>query len=264
MRHQKKRHQIGRGHSHRKATLAALSNALIRHKRITTTLPKAKALRVYVEPLINRAKDDTTHNRRQVFRHLQDKESIKELFGEISMKVTDRPGGYTRVIKLGQRAGDAAPMAMIELVDYNDVQPEGGSASRRSRRTRRGGGRGRRGGSRSQVTGQEAAAPKTSSPTETTGTTEDVVQTTAQTTGGAGVAEDTVETPIAEEQATPVAERTDGPGLDPDVRAEAEEVTEAAKAEAAEMSDAEADRPGDAGEQADEAGENAEDEEEKK
>ena len=262
MRHQKKRHQIGRGHSHRKATLAALSNALIRYKRITTTLPKAKALRVYVEPLINRAKDDTTHNRRQVFRHLQDKESIKELFGEISMKVMERSGGYTRVIKLGQRAGDAAPMAMIELVDYNDVQPGGGGGSRRSRRTRRGGGRGRRGGSRSQVTGQEAAAPAVSAPVEEGSTTEDTVQTTAQTTGGAGVAEDTVETPVAEEQTTPIAERTDEPGLDPDVRAEAEEAIENAKAEAAQTSDAETDQTDEAETTADKADE-ADDEKEK-
>ena len=235
MRHQRKRHQIGRGHAHRKATLTALSNALIRHKRITTTLPKAKALRVYVEPLINRAKSDTTHNRRQVFRHLQDKESIKELFGEISGKIADRPGGYTRVIKLGQRAGDAAPMAMIELVDYNDVQPGGEEGGRRSRRTRRGGGRGRRrgsGGSRSQVTGQRATAPAASAPTTEATASEDVVQTT----GGAGVAEETIEAPVAEEQAAPVAERTEGPGLDPDVRAEAEEATEAAKQEATEAS----------------------------
>ena len=239
MRHQRKRHRIGRGHAHRKATLSALSNALIRHKRITTTLPKAKALRVYVEPLINRAKSDTTHNRRQVFRHLQDKESIKELFGEISDKISGRPGGYTRVVKLGQRAGDAAPMAMIELVDYNDVQPGGEEGGSRSRRTRRGGGRGRRrrgGGSQSQVTGQEATAPAAPPPIVETGATEDVVQTTAQTTGGAGVAEETVEAPVAEEQTTPVVERTEGPGLDPDVRARAEEVTEAAKREAAETS----------------------------
>ena len=237
MRHQRKRHRIGRGHAHRKATLSALSNALIRHKRITTTLPKAKALRVYVEPLINRAKSDTTHNRRQVFRHLQDKESIKELFGEISDRISDRPGGYTRVIKLGQRGGDAAPMAMIELVDYNDVRPGGEEGGRRSRRTRRGGGRGRRrrgggGGTQSQATGQQPTAPATPSPVEEATANEDVVQTTAQTTGGAGVAKDAVEAPVSEDQATPVVERTEGPGLDPDVRADAEAATEAAKREA--------------------------------
>lgn len=234
MRHQKKRHRIGRGHAHRKATLAALSNALIRHKHITTTLPRAKALRVYVEPLINRAKEDTTHNRRQVFRHLQDKESIKELFGEISDKISQRPGGYTRVVKLGQRAGDGAQMAMIELVDYNDVRPGGERGGGRQRRTRRGGGRGRRrGGSRSRATGQEATAPAVSAPIEDVAASEEVVQTTTQATGGAGVAEEAVEAPVPEEQATPVTERTDDPGLDPDVRAQAEEATEAARESAA-------------------------------
>lgn len=136
MRHQRKRHRLGRDAAHRKATLAALSSALIRHKRITTTQSKAKALRVFVEPLINRARNDTTHNRRQVFRHLQDKHAVSELFGEIAEKIADRPGGYTRVVKLGQRHGDSAPMAMIELVDYNDVQPEG--AGGRRKKTRRG------------------------------------------------------------------------------------------------------------------------------
>lgn len=146
MRHQVKRHRIGRSHSHRKATLAVLSTALLTHKRITTTLAKAKALRVYVEPLISRAKDDTTHNRRMVFRHLQSKEAVKALFDEIGEKIGDRPGGYTRIVKLGQRAGDAAPMAVIELVDYNDVRPEGASTGRR--RTRRSAGRSRRGGAK--------------------------------------------------------------------------------------------------------------------
>ena len=113
MRHQRKRHRIGRTHAHRKATLAALSTALIKHKRITTTLAKAKALRSFVEPLINRAKEDSTHNRRQVFRHLQDKHAVTELFGDVAAQVGDRPGGYTRVVKLGFRAGDAAEMAMI-------------------------------------------------------------------------------------------------------------------------------------------------------
>ena len=138
MRHQKKGFKLGRTHSHRKATLSALSNALIMHKRITTTLPKARALRMHVEPIINRAKEDSMHNRRQVFRYLQDKRAVTELFGDVAEKIGDRPGGYTRIIKLGQRAGDAAEMAIIELVDYND---DGGvSATKQSskRRTRRG------------------------------------------------------------------------------------------------------------------------------
>ena len=155
MRHQKKGFKLGRTQSHRKATLAALSNALIEHKRITTTLTKAKALRMYVEPLINRAKEDTTHNRRQVFRHLQKKASIKTLFDEVSEKIVDRPGGYTRIVKLGQRAGDSAEMAVIELVDYNDVKPEGTTTSRR--RTRRGQ---RRGGSATKPAAAAVAAVK--------------------------------------------------------------------------------------------------------
>lgn len=136
MRHAKKGYKLSRTASHRRATLAALSGALIRHKRITTTLTKAKALRVYIEPLITRARVDTTHNRREVFRHLMDKVAVTELFDEISEKVGDRPGGYTRVLRLGQRQGDAAEMAVIELVDYNDSVPETGRTRRR--RTRRG------------------------------------------------------------------------------------------------------------------------------
>ena len=136
MRHAKKGYKLSRTASHRKATLAALSGALIRHKRITTTLTKAKALRIYVEPLITRARVDTTHNRREVFRHLMDKIAVTELFDEISEKVGDRPGGYTRILRLGQRQGDAAEMAVIELVDYNDSVAETGRTRRR--RTRRG------------------------------------------------------------------------------------------------------------------------------
>lgn len=141
MRHQKKGNKLGRTKGHRKRTLQHLSQALIEHKRIKTTTAKAKALRPFVEPLITRAKDDTDHNRRQVFRHLQSKEAVKELFGEVAAQVGDRPGGYTRIVKLGQRSGDGAELAMIELVDYNDIKPDTGSG--RSR-TRRGSGKGRR------------------------------------------------------------------------------------------------------------------------
>ncbi|MCY4204939.1 MAG: 50S ribosomal protein L17 [Bacteroidetes bacterium] len=148
MRHAKKGYKLSRTASHRKATLSALSVALIQHKRITTTLTKAKALRTYVEPLITRSRVDTMVNRRQVFRRLMDKNAVTELFNEVSEKVGDRPGGYTRVLRLGQREGDAAEMAIIELVDYNDSTPEDARSSRR--RTRRG--RRRRGSdSRQQV-----------------------------------------------------------------------------------------------------------------
>ena len=138
MRHQKKGFKLGRTHSHRKATLSALSSALIKHKRITTTLTKARALRMHVEPIITRAKADTMHNRRQVFRYLQNKHAVTELFVNIAEKVKDRPGGYTRIIKLGQRAGDAAEMAIIELVDYNEDALAVTTKESSRRRTRRG------------------------------------------------------------------------------------------------------------------------------
>ena len=139
MRHNKKFNHLGRTADHRRAMLANMAISLIEHKRITTTLAKAKALKKYVEPLITRAKDDTTNSRRVVFRYLQDKESVKELFGPIAVKVADRPGGYTRIIKLGHRQGDGADIAFIELVDFDENMAKTpkaeGKKTRRSRRT---------------------------------------------------------------------------------------------------------------------------------
>lgn len=120
MRHGKKHNHLGRTTSHRVAMLSNLAISLITHKRIFTTVAKAKALRVYVEPLITKSKDDTTHSRRVVFSYLQSKDAVSELFRDVSVKIADRPGGYTRIIKVGNRPGDAAEMAMIELVDYNE------------------------------------------------------------------------------------------------------------------------------------------------
>ena len=120
MRHNKKFNHLSRTASHRQAMLANMAISLIMHKRITTTLAKAKALKKYVEPLITRSKDDTTNSRRVVFRYLQNKYAVTELFQEISVKVGDRPGGYTRIIKTGFRASDAAQMCFIELVDYDE------------------------------------------------------------------------------------------------------------------------------------------------
>ena len=138
MRHNKKFNHLGRTADHRKAMLANMAISLIRHKRITTTLAKAKALKKYVEPLITRAKDDSTNSRRVVFRYLQDKESIKELFGTIAVKVADRPGGYTRIIKLGHRLGDGADMAFIELVDFDENMAKTPKAeAKKTRRSRR-------------------------------------------------------------------------------------------------------------------------------
>ena len=142
MRHGDKVNNLGRKTAHRHALMSNLASALIEHKRIITTLAKAKALRGYIEPLITKSKGDTTHNRRTVFSYLNNKESIKELFGVVSAKVGDRPGGYTRIIKMGFRAGDAAEMAMIELVDFNEIYTQNKTAAKASapkKRTRRAG-----------------------------------------------------------------------------------------------------------------------------
>ncbi|NLR81808.1 50S ribosomal protein L17 [Chitinophaga eiseniae] len=136
MRHGVKLNKLSRTASHRKALMSNLACELISHKRITTTLAKAKALRVYVEPLLTRGKTDSTHNRRIVFSYLQDKEAIKELFSTISEKIATRPGGYTRIIKLGKRVGDNAEVALIELVDFNEIygKTEEKAAAKKTRR----------------------------------------------------------------------------------------------------------------------------------
>lgn len=135
MRHLVKGKKLSRTTSHRKATLSSLATALIQEHRIVTTVPKAKELRRYVEPLITKAKEDTTHNRRQVFSKLNNKKAVSQLFEEVAKKAMDRPGGYTRVVKAGFRQGDGAEMAVIELVDYNDIKPDRG----KKKKTRRAG-----------------------------------------------------------------------------------------------------------------------------
>ena len=137
MRHNKKFNHLGRTASHRKAMLANMAISLIMHKRITTTVAKAKELKKYVEPLITRSKDDTTNSRRVVFSYLQNKYAVTELFKVISPKVGDRPGGYTRIIKLGTRQGDAAPIAFIELVDFDENMTKAPKAAKRTRRSRK-------------------------------------------------------------------------------------------------------------------------------
>jgi large subunit ribosomal protein L17 len=136
MRHGNTVNKLSRTHSHRKALLANLAKSLIEHKRIRTTLAKAKALRRYVEPLITKSKADTTHSRRIIFAYLGQKEAVKELFAEIAPKVAERPGGYTRILKLGARLGDNAEMALIELVDFNDYLPSTLGADKKPRRRR--------------------------------------------------------------------------------------------------------------------------------
>ena len=156
MRHGKKGNHLGRKTAHRRAMLANMACSLIEHKRINTTVAKAKALKVFVEPLVTKSKEDTTHNRRIVFSKLRSKEAVSELFREVAPKVGDRPGGYTRVIKLGSRLGDAAEMAMIELVDYNETY--GVDKPKKKKSTRRAG---KKKASDSETTAQpKEAAPK--------------------------------------------------------------------------------------------------------
>lgn len=192
MRHRKKFNHLSRKSAHRKALLRNLANALIEHKRINTTLAKAKALRVYVEPLITKAKTNSTHSRRVVFSYLQNKEAITELFSTVAEKVGDRPGGYLRIIKTGFRPGDSAEMAMVELVDFNEVyatesSDDSSSGGRRRRRRRRRGGGG--GSSEAAATAaateqaveeaEEVAEDTAEEVTETVETTEAVEETTA-------------------------------------------------------------------------------------
>jgi large subunit ribosomal protein L17 len=138
MRHGKKINHLGRKTAHRKAMLANMACSLIEHKRINTTIAKAKALKQFVEPMITKSKEDTPHNRRIVMARLRQKDAVTELFRDVAPKIGDRPGGYTRIIRLGNRLGDNADMAMIELVDYNEIYNAGKKAKKTTRRSRRG------------------------------------------------------------------------------------------------------------------------------
>jgi large subunit ribosomal protein L17 len=195
MRHGKKVNHLGRTDSHRKAMLGNMASSLILHKRITTTLAKAKALRVYVEPIITKSKSDTTHSRRTVFSYLQDKDAVTILFREVAEKVANRPGGYTRIIKMENRLGDNAEMALIELVDYNTVYGQDtGKAEKKSTR--------RRGGK------AKAGAPVAAAPAAKAAPAEAVV--VEEPVAEAPVAEAVVEeTPVVEE--VPAAEATETP-----------------------------------------------------
>lgn len=161
MRHGDKVNNLGRTKAHREALLSNLACQLIQYKRIVTTTAKAKALRVFVEPLVTKAKDNTTHQRRIVFGYLQDKEAVKELFGAVAEKVAGRPGGYTRIIKLGNRPGDNADIAMIELVDFNDTYKKGEEKAT-AKKTRRSGSR-KKAAEKTETT---APAVETASPAE--------------------------------------------------------------------------------------------------
>lgn len=174
MRHQKRINSLSRTNTHRKAMLSNMATSLIVHKRISTTLAKARALRKYVEPLITRSKTDTMHSRRMVMRYLQNKEAVNELFREVSVKVADREGGYTRILKTGFRPGDNAEMCIIELVDYNEAMLEAKdekktAGKKRTRRSRRGGGSGKAADAQTQVSAnkpQSSDKPAPESPNE--------------------------------------------------------------------------------------------------
>ena len=189
MRHGKKVNHLGRTDSHRKAMMANMASSLILHKRITTTLAKAKALRGYVEPLLTKSKNDTTHSRRIVFSYLQDKDSVNVLFREVAEKIANRPGGYTRIIKLENRLGDNAEMALIELVDYNTVYTKDGAAAKKSTR-RRGSGKG----------GAAKAAPKAEAAVEEAVVVEEPKAEAAPAVEEAPAAEETPEAPAANEE----------------------------------------------------------------
>src|ERR1700744_5619173 len=190
MRHGKKVNHLGRTNSHRKAMMGNMATSLILHKRITTTLAKAKALRGYVEPILTKSKDDTTHSRRTVFSYLQDKDAVTILFREIAEKIANRPGGYTRIVKLESRLGDNAEMAMIELVDYNSVYgADSAQTAKKSTRRRGGSGKGK------------AAAPVAEAPAATAEVTpgDENVAIEDAVVVEEPVAEAQVEAPAAEE-----------------------------------------------------------------
>jgi large subunit ribosomal protein L17 len=198
MRHKKSINQLGRNSAHRKAMLSNIACSLIMHKRIETTTAKAKALKRYIEPLITRSKEDSTHSRRVVFGYLQDKEAVSELFREVGAKVAERPGGYTRIIRLGHRLGDNADMCLIELVDYNENLLAEKAASRKSASRRRRGGRSR--AESQKAAGKPVAAAEAA--------VEEEVVTEEASARGEAAAEQVAEESVAEGavEETPVAE----------------------------------------------------------
>lgn len=217
MRHGDKINNLGRTASHRRAMLANMAIALIEHKRITTTLAKAKALRRYVEPLVTKSRSNTTHSRRVVFSYLQNKEAINELFGPIAEKIGDRPGGYMRVIKLGFRRGDGAETAMIEFVDFNETYNPNAGKVRQAKKTRRGG---RRSSAPAAVAAETPAAPVVEEVAEVAD--EPVVEAVV------AQAEEAVAAPVVEETVAAVEETTEA------AAEETSEATDAVAEEAAE------------------------------
>ena len=196
MRHGKKVNHLGRTNSHRKAMLANMATSLILHKRITTTLAKAKALRVYAEPLLTKSKDDTTHSRRTVFSYLQDKDAVSILYRDIAPKIADRPGGYTRIVKLENRLGDNAEMAIIELVDYNTTYTKGEVAVAKKSTRRRGG----KGGAAAPAAKEEVVFEAPVAEEVTAAPVTEVVETPVAEAPAAPAAEEAPEAPAANEE----------------------------------------------------------------
>lgn len=190
MRHGVKGRKLSRTAAHRKTTMQSLAMALIREHRIVTTLAKAKELRGFIEPLITRAKEDSHHNRRQVFSSLQNKDAVTTLFTEVGPKSKDRPGGYTRVIKAGHRKGDGAELAVIELVDYNDVKPEGSASAEKGKKKTR-----RAGKSNAPTTSKEEKkeSKKAEAPVEKTNEEEAVADAKDEETAATSAKEDSAE-----------------------------------------------------------------------
>jgi large subunit ribosomal protein L17 len=201
MRHGKKHNHLGRTTSHRRAMLANMATSLILHKRITTTLAKAKALRVYAEPILTKGKDDTTHSRRTVFSYLQDKDAVSILFRDIAPKIASRPGGYTRIIKLENRLGDNAEMAIIELVDYNTTYSSDSEAQAAKKSTRRRGGKGKGGATAAAPVAAAATAEVT--PVDDAVVAEEVaeVEAPAAELGETAADEIEIETPASQHEA---------------------------------------------------------------
>lgn len=213
MRHGKKFNHLSRKSAHRKAMLANMATSLIMHKRIRTTLAKAKALRGYIEPLITKSKEDSTHNRRTVFRYLQSKEAVTELFREISLKIANRPGGYTRILKTGNRLGDNAEMCYIELVDYNENLLAEQETKAKSGRRRRG----------AKKTTTEVAATQIEATVEPTEEVTEEKPTKEVTDETPAVEADVVTEEVKEEvkTVTPTEETSEGPKVeDKDVKTE--------------------------------------------
>lgn len=216
MRHNKSINHLGRKYAHREAMLSNMACSLILHKRIFTTLPKAKELRKYVEPIITKSKEDTTHSRRMAFQHLRDKYAVTELFKEVAQKIGDRPGGYTRIIKTGYRLGDNASMCFIELVDYNELMLKEKStkaAAGKTRRSRRGSGKAatekpEAKASTPTAKKEKAVAPEVEEVKTETPVVEEVAQVVEEPAVETSVGETVSEAPVAEVTPETQAEET--------------------------------------------------------